>query len=117
MTTRKNMKTNNKSRRRAEIAEAANDLAALGLMKDDEAKKITLRMLGPDALPKAVSVSAKEITAIREDAGLSQAVFGRLLEVSTGTVSKWERGELEPRGPARRLLHLIKRKGVAALIM
>ena len=43
---------------------------------------------------------------------MSQAVFARLLDVSTGTLSKWERGQLKPRGPARRLLHIIKRKGI-----
>lgn len=105
-----------KARLRSEIVEAARDLGAAGLMDRKDVEKITVRMLGPDALPDAAALSAKEITSIREEAGMSQAVFSRLLAVSTGTVSKWERGELSPRGPARRLLLIIKAKGVEAVI-
>jgi hypothetical protein len=47
---------------------------------------------------------------------VSQVVFARLLDVSTGTLSKWERGRLKPRGPAGRLLHIIKNKGIAAVL-
>ena len=116
MTTKAKTKLTGKARRRAEIAESAADLAALGILSNDDARKITLKMLGPEALPDAVALSSKEISAIRGGAGLSQAVFGRLMDVSSGTVSKWERGELVPRGPARRLLHIIKRKGLAAVL-
>jgi putative transcriptional regulator len=47
---------------------------------------------------------------------MSQAKFARLLDVSTGTLSKWERGQLKPRGPAGRLLRLIERKGVEGVL-
>src|SRR5215470_1664193 len=101
--TRKTRPLRGKGRIRAELAEAAGDLAAAGLMTKGEADKITLRMLGPDALGKAAALTAREITAIREDARMSQAVFGRLLDVSVSTIGKWERGEVRPTGPARRL--------------
>ena len=117
MTTKAKTKMTVKAQRRADIIEAASDLAALGVMTTGDVEKITLRMLGADALPHAASLSGREITSIREAAGLSQAVFGRLLDVSTGTISKWERGDLAPRGPARRLLQLIKRKGIAAVLV
>lgn len=86
-----------KARLRAEIAEAAEDLGAAGRLGRKDVEKITARMLGPDALPGAAALSAKEITSIREGAGMSQTVFSRLLAVSTGTLSKWERGDLSPR--------------------
>lgn len=105
-----------KARMRAELVEAAQGLGKIGLMDRETVDKITVRMLGPDALPGAVELTAKEIMAIREDAGMSQAVFARLLSVSTGTLSKWERGEIAPRGPARRLLQIIKIKGVEAVL-
>ena len=105
-----------KARVRAEIAEAAQDIADAGLMSRAEADKITLRMLGPDALPGAKPVKPAEIVAIRERENMSQAVFARLLDVTTGTLSKWERGEKEPRGPARRLLMVIKAHGAEALL-
>jgi putative transcriptional regulator len=105
-----------KERLRAELVEAAQGLGEVGLMDPETVDKITVRMLGPDELPAAVNLTAKEIMAIREDAGMSQTVFARLLSVSTGTLSKWERGEIAPRGPARRLLLLIKIKGVDAVL-
>ena len=104
-----------RARMRAEIVEATQGLYAVGLVSDDALAKTTLRMLGPDALPKAAALSAQEIVTIREQACMSQAVFALLLAVSTGTLSKWERGEITPRGPARRLLQIIKAKGVDAV--
>ena len=103
------------TRMRAEIVESARDLGTVGLMDPKTVEKITVRMLGPDALPGAVAVSSKQIIAIREQAQMSQAVFARLLSVSTGTLSKWERGEIKPRGPARRLLQIIKARGVGVV--
>ena len=105
-----------KARVRSEISEIAQDLAMGGLMPRDEANKITLRMLGPDGLPGTSVMTAKDIVAIRERERMSQAVFARLLDVTTGTLSKWERGEIAPRGPARRLLLVIKAQGADALL-
>ena len=105
-----------KARVRSEISEIAQDLAKGGLMPRDEANKITLRMLGPDGLPGTSVMTAKDIVAIRERERMSQAVFARLLDVTTGTLSKWERGEIAPRGPARRLLLVIKAQGADALL-
>ena len=105
-----------KSRIRSEISEIAQDLAEGGLMPRDEANKITMRMLGLDALPGVSAVKPAEIVAIRERERMSQAVFARLLDVTTSTLSKWERGEVEPRGPARLLLLVIKAQGSKALL-
>jgi putative transcriptional regulator len=90
-------------------------LHRLGALSDDEFAKITVRDLALDKIKRAAPPSPREIVAIREDARMSQAVFARLLDVSTGTLSKWERGELKPRGPAGRLLHIIKHKGIEAV--
>ena len=105
-----------KARVRSEISEIAQDFADGGLMPRSEANKITLRMLGPDGVPGSIEVTAKDIVAIREREHMSQAVFARLLDVTTGTLSKWERGEISPRGPARRLLLVIKAQGADALL-
>ena len=43
-------------------------------------------------------LTAKEIRDLREREGASQAVFARYLNVSTGLVSQWERGEKHPQG-------------------
>ena len=47
---------------------------------------------------------------------MSQAVFARVLNVTTGYVSQLERGVKRPTGPALALLHVIRRKGVAAIM-
>ena len=109
------MELTGKARLRAELVELTQDMHAAGLVNDEELAKTTLRMLGPDALPRASPMTGKQIVSIREQANMSQAVFARLLDVTTGTLSKWERGEIAPRGPARRLLQIIKAKGVDAV--
>lgn len=91
-------------------------LHRLGALSDEEYTKITLRDVALDKIDRTRPPSPREIVAIREEARMSQAVFARLLDVSTGTLSKWERGQLKPRGPAGRLLHIIKRKGVGDVL-
>jgi putative transcriptional regulator len=99
-----------------ELKEMGEALHRLGALSDDEYAKITLRDLALGKIERAAPPSPREIIAIRQAARMSQAVFARLLDVSTGTLSKWERGELKPRGPARRLLHVVKHKGIEALL-
>ena len=49
---------------------------------------------------------------LREHA--SQAVFARYLNVTTGLVSQWERGEKRPRGASLKLLTLVAKNGLGA---
>jgi len=42
-------------------------------------------------------------------------VFARYLNVTVSLVSKWERGEKEPRGPSLKLLALVQKKGLEAI--
>lgn len=56
-----------------------------------------------------------EFIETRNMAGVSQAVFAHYLNVSVGSVSKWERGEKHPSGPALKLLDLVRRKGLEAI--
>ena len=44
------------------------------------------------------------VTAAREQVGLSQSEFARLLGVSVRTLQEWEQGRRIPSGPARTLL-------------
>jgi putative transcriptional regulator len=43
------------------------------------------------------ALSPRQI-ALRKRSGVSQAVFASYLNVATGLVSKWERGEKQPQG-------------------
>ena len=78
-------------------------------------EKITLRHLGATGAPKAPPITGPQIRAMRERAQLSQAVFARYLNVTTGLVSQWERGQKRPRGASLKLLTLVARKGLQAV--
>jgi molybdopterin-binding protein len=59
----------------------------------------------------------KAVRSLRQRLGLSQVDFGRLLGVHTMTVSKWERGLLEPNEHQRgvlRALHAAADQGLKA---
>ena len=60
-------------------------------------------------------LSAEEIRAIRLREGASQAVFARYLNVTTGLISQWERGEKRPQGASLKLLSMVSDKGLAAV--
>lgn len=47
---------------------------------------------------------------------MSQAVFARRLNLSTGYLSQLERGARRPTGPALALLDVFRRKGIEAII-
>jgi len=42
------------------------------------------------------------LKALRQEFGLSQRDWAKLLQVNPNTVARWERGELEPRGAHRK---------------
>ncbi|MBQ3566001.1 MAG: helix-turn-helix domain-containing protein [Oscillospiraceae bacterium] len=52
--------------------------------------------------------SASEIREIRNNLGLTQALFGAVIGVSTKTVEAWETGTNQPNGAAKRIISLIK---------
>ena len=47
-----------------------------------------------------------------DDAWASQAVFARYLNVTTGLISQWERGEKHPQGASLKLLSLVAKNGL-----
>jgi putative transcriptional regulator len=57
----------------------------------------------PDPPPE---IPAKKVTSLRAKAGMSQAVFARVLNVSTKTVQSWEQGERKPSHAALRMLQV-----------
>ena len=98
------------------ILEMAGDQHRLGIMSDEDYRQITIRHLGPKALPTAQPISARQVRALRERANLSQAAFARYLNLTPGYVSQLERGAKQPKGPALALLNVIRRKGFEALL-
>lgn len=75
----------------------------------------TMREFDLECLTPIIELSPASIRRIRRAASLSQAVFAAHLNVTTGVVSKWERGEKQPRGSAAKLLSLAAKNGIASI--
>ena len=58
----------------------------------------------------------KQIVALRARFNIRQAVLASLLNTSLSTVRQWESGAKRPSGPSLKLLDLLGRKGLEALI-
>jgi putative transcriptional regulator len=68
--------------------------------------KIDLRSVEiPQAPPK---FSSKSVMRLRHSAGMSQAIFARLLNVSSKTVQSWEQGQRQPSQAAQRMLQVLQ---------
>ena len=68
-----------------------------------------------EAAARTFELPEKDVTAIREAYGLSQAKFASLLGISVRTLQNWEQGRRTPRGPARVLLRVAARHPEAVL--
>lgn len=103
--------TKRKSRILQEVHEMASDLHDIGLIDKR-------RMREFDALCHLdiKDIPPEKIKALREKARMSQAVFAAVLNTSVSTVQKWEIGAKKPSGPSLKLLNLIERKGLEAVL-
>ena len=59
-------------------------------------------------------MTPKDVRALRLRENASQAVFARYLNVTTGPVSPWERGEKRLRGASLKPLTLLEKNGLRA---
>ena len=96
-----------RSRVLAAVHETAEGLTGAGVMS-----KQTMREFDELCLTPVRPLTAAEIRDLREREGASQAVFARYLNVTTGLVSQWERGEKHPQGASLKLLALVARNGL-----
>jgi putative transcriptional regulator len=94
----------------ASIHETAEGLHAAGVMD-----KQTMRKFDAACLTPVRRLAPDEIRGLREREGASQAVFARYLNVTTGLVSQWERGEKHPQGASLKLLALVAKHGIGAV--
>ena len=101
------MKKQYRSRVLASVHETAEGLTGAGVMS-----KQTMREFDELCLTPVRPLSPAEIRELREKEGASQAVFARYLNVSTGLVSQWERGEKHPHGASLKLLALVAKNGL-----
>jgi putative transcriptional regulator len=78
--------------------------------------KTTLRQVEELCLPPRREFDPADIRRIRLASHVSQAVFASYLGVGVSTVQQWEQGHKKPAGSAARLLDVIDRKGLQALV-
>lgn len=90
-----------------ETMEALHKVGAIG--------KQTMRRFDEACLTPVRPLTPQNIKAIREREHVSQTVFANYLNVTPNLVSKWERGEKRPSGPALKLLSLVEKHGIAAV--
>jgi putative transcriptional regulator len=94
----------------AAVHETASDLHDAGVLD-----KRTLREFNELCLTPVRPMTAAEIRALRTRERVSQAVFARHLNVTTGLISQWERGEKHPAAASPKLLSLIEQRGLDAI--
>lgn len=87
-----------------------------GLHHAGSIDKQTMREFDNACLALTPALKPEEIKAIREKEHVSQPVFARYLNVSKNLVSDWERGVKRPGGPALRLLAIVSRNGLGAIV-
>ncbi len=59
--------------------------------------------------PPPKSLKPADIRALRTSMNASQALFARLLNVSSNAVESWEQGIREPRQATLKLLHIVRK--------
>ena len=104
-------KTKAKSRIFEAVHETASDLHSLGFIDKRKMNKFDVLCLDP--IP---AYDSKKIRALRDHLQLSQAVLAAVLNTSLSTVRKWEVGDKHPSGPSLKLLSLLDRKGLEAVL-
>jgi putative transcriptional regulator len=93
------------------VHETAADLHRLGFIDKRKMQKYDALCLAP--IP---DYDSQKIRALRESLKLSQAVLAAVLNTSLSTVRQWEIGEKHPSGPSLKLLDLLERKGLEAVL-
>jgi len=93
------------------VHETASDLHRLGFIDKRKMRKFDVLCLNP--IPE---YDSEKIRALRAHLHLSQSVFAAVLNTSLSTVRKWEVGDKHPSGPSLKLLNLLDRKGLEAVL-
>ena len=78
--------------------------------------KKTMRDFDVSCLEPAHTMQPEEIRQLREREQVSQPIFALYLNVSRNLISDWERGVKKPGGPAVRLLNIVQKHGLDAIV-
>jgi len=77
---------------------------------------ITMKNIEKLCIPEVKEYTPEKIVFIRNKFNLSQAALASIFNISPSTVQKWEQGNKKPTGASKKLLDIIERKGIEALI-
>jgi len=101
-----------KSRIIEEMYESMRDLYAAGVVGDQEMDEIA----SIHDSYKTPQFSADMVKNLRRKLNLTQASLASVLNTSASSVQQWEQGAKKPGGPSCKLLHLLDKKGLSALL-
>ena len=101
-------------RYRSDALAAVHETAA-GLREAGVIDRRSMKAFDELCLTPIEPLTPVQIRRIRQRERASQAVFARYLNVTTGLVSQWERGEKHPRGASLKLLTLVAKKGLQSV--
>ncbi|MET0890098.1 MAG: DNA-binding transcriptional regulator [Stenotrophomonas maltophilia] len=108
-------KTSEPRRPKSRLLEVVHD-AAVRLHAHGVIDKRRLSCYEALCLEPVPAYSSAQIRALRTSLALSQPVFAGVLNTSVSTVRSWEQGDKKPSGPSLKLLNLIDRKGLDAVL-
>ena len=94
---------------------AAAHETARGLAEASAMAKRTMNGFDEMCLTPVEAMTPEKIRALRMRENASQAVFARYLNLATGLVSQWERGEKRPHGASLKLLTPVANYGLGAV--
>lgn len=100
---------------RQRMREEAHDLME-SLHKAGGIDLATLKEFEATYLSEIKTLSSSKIKALRREAGVSQPVLAKIMNVSAAAVKQWERGERKPSGASLKLLNLIDQNGIDAVM-
>lgn len=105
------VRTRTNSRLLGAVHETAGDLHQLGFIDKRRMQKYDALCLEP-----VREYDADQVRLLRERLQISQNVLASLINVSGSTVRKWEAGDKKPAGASQKLLDLLDRKGLDAVL-
>ena len=105
------MSIKTKSRILEAVHETASDLYQLGFIDAHQMQEYNALCLNP-----ILEYDSEKIRQLRAQLQLSQSVLATVLNTTVSTVRKWEMGKTHPKGASLKLLNLLERKGLEALL-
>lgn len=100
-----------KSRIFEAVHETAHGLHTIGGIDEQEMRRFDAICI--DSVP---AYTSEEIKELRTRLDLTQSVLASVLNTSISTVQKWEIGDKKPGGPSSKLLYLLDKNGLEALL-